>query len=246
MNNNNRTLHLRHWLTLLMLWAVTSPVCGADTSAVAEDTLLSDARNGSRAQAQLQQRFIRDFSEFAGSAENAQSLYGGLRTGSRITLSAHATSSDRDAGIPVLQFNAEARAMGHGSAFISMALAKQQLVNYGIGRPTPWQIQAALNGGAIIPGNGGSQPVALKGVLAQREAGLGWTVIAKASGISLGRVLDGLRNPPTDAVALARSNTNPNVPAVKRGSRYAAANGAPGPIRTSISSPAQGTGFIAQ
>jgi hypothetical protein len=170
MNNNNRTLHLRHWLTLLMLWAVTSPVCGADTSAVAEDTLLADARNGSRAQVQLQQRFIRDFSEFAGSAENAQSLYGGLRTGSRITLRAHATGSNRGAGTSVLQFNAEVRPMGHGGAFISMALAKQQLVNYGIGRPTPWQIQAALNGGAIIPGNGGSQPVALKGVLAQREA----------------------------------------------------------------------------
>lgn len=246
MNNNNRTLHLCRRLTGLMLWAVTSTAFGADRVVNTNDMSSTDAINSSRAQIQLQQRFIREFSEFAGSTDNARSLYGGLRSGSRITLSMPTTNRNGSAGTSVVQFNPAARPMGNGSAFISMALAKQQLANHGIARPVPGQIQAALNGGTIIPGNVRSQPVALKGVLAQREQGLGWGVIAKASGISLGKVLDGVRNPSTDATLVAGSNAYANAQAVTSSSRHAEANGVPGTMHTSANITVHSNGLLAQ
>lgn len=246
MNNNNRTLHLRHWLTLLVLWGAPPTACFAGPAVNSGDWQSADTHNTLHAQEQLQERFIGEFSGFAGSAENAQSLYSGLRNGSRITLSMPASNINRGTGTSVVQFTSLARPMGNGGAFISIALAKQQLVNYGISRPTPWQVQAALNGGAVMPGNGASQPVALKGVLAQRAEGLGWNVIAKTSGISLGKVLDVLRNPSMDVTAAARNNAYANVATVTRDSRHAVANGSSGTMRTSVIAPAQGNGLIAQ
>jgi hypothetical protein len=230
-------------MTLLMLWAAAATVCAADKAVSAVDRQVAEV-HANRAHEQLQERFISEFSEFAGSADNALSLYSGLRTGSRITLSMPVANSD--AGTAVVQFNPVAGPMGYGSAFIGMALAKRQLVNFGISRPTPWQVQAVLNGGAIIPGRAGTRPVALKGVLAQRADGLGWSVIAKVSGISLGKVLDGLRNPHTDVAALGGSNAYPDAWAVKRGSRYAMVHDAPGTMRTAVSPPMQHSGVIAQ
>ncbi len=242
MNNNNRTLSACHGL---MLWAAATTVFSADTAVIAEDIKPAEA-HVSRAQAQLQERFIREFSGFAGSAENAQSLYSGLRTGSRITLTTPTTHRNQIAGTAVVQFHALARPMGNGSAFLSMALVRQYLVNFGINQPTPWQVRAALNGGAIIPGNGSSQPVVLNGVLAQRAEGRGWSFIAKASGFSLGKVLHAQLNQSPDVVVIAGKNTYANVQTATRGSNYAAVPGTPDTMRTSAIVPAPGNRLIAQ
>lgn len=242
MNHELRKLQLRHWLTALLLCVAASGVSGADV--MSRDEASSAAAAGST-HAPLQQRFISKFSEFAGSAENAQSLYNGLRSGSRITLTMPGAGSSDGAGTAVLQFNPAGRPMGTGSAFISMALAKQQLARQGITRPVPAQIHAALNGGVITPGNGSSPPVALKGVLVQREQGVAWQAIAKASGISPGKVLDGLRDPPAK-VAAAGGNAYSGTPVAALGNRYAAAGPGPGALRTAVDARVQSSGLTTQ
>lgn len=248
MNNKNRSLQLRNWFTGMLLCALASTVFGDDAALVAEDAASAESANGSRAQLRLQQRFVSEFSGFAGSADNALNLYSGLRKGSRITLVAPADNGKGGAGTSVLQFNPVARPMGIGSSFISVTLARQQLANHGIARPAPGQIQAALNGGVIIPGTARSDPVALKGVLAQREQGAGWSVLAKASGISLGKVLEGLRHPPEDRVAVADNNPYSGLPAVNRGNGNAVATAGPTPgaMRTAADVTVRSTGLTAQ
>jgi hypothetical protein len=148
-------------------------------------------------------RFVSDFGGFAGSDRNAQSLYSGLRTGSRITLTAPVTGGGT--GTSVVQFDPPTSPMGNGNAFISLALAKQQLANYGITNPTPQELQAALTGGTIIPADPTAQPVVLKGILVQRADGMGWGNIAKTSGMNLGKVVSGIRNGRTEVTASGTS-----------------------------------------
>lgn len=148
----------------------------------------------SRDQTRVQTRFTKIFGEFAGSGENAQSLYSGLRNGTQITLSSPASTSGGTAGTSVVQFDPPTRPMGNGNVFISLALAKQQLANYGNTDPTPQQIQAALTGGTIVPADPTAGPVVLKGILVQRADGMGWGRIAKASGMNLGKVVSGIKS----------------------------------------------------
>lgn len=146
-------------------------------------------------QARAESRFVSEFAGFAGSGENARSLYGGLRTGSRITFTAPAGSGSTT-GTAVLQFDSPTRPMGNGNVFISTALAREQLARYGITEPTPQQLQAALTGGRITPVGSNTRPVELQGVLVQRADGMGWGAIARSQGVNLGRVVSGLRNDP--------------------------------------------------
>ena len=250
MNNSHATRCWcrRHGLTALLLWSFAAGTFAADPAAGAADTTLSDSATGNHARLQLEQRFIREFSEFAGSAENAQNLYAGLRKGARITLSQRTVSGNGEPGTAVLQFNPAALPMGAGSAFISAALARQQLANHGIAHPAPRQIQAALNGGAVTSADARARPVVLKGVLTQRSEGQGWSRIAKASGISLGRVLGGLRDSSPDVVAFGESGayTPASMHAIRRGSRHAVANDVSRVMRTSARMPVPGDGLIAQ
>jgi hypothetical protein len=170
----------------IMSWAAVYPAAAADTAPPPEDGAVT-----SSGQTQVQTRFVRDFGGFAGSDDNAQSLYSGLRNGTRITLGLPAS----DGGTATtVAFDVPTRPMGNGSAYISLALAKQQLANYGITDPTPEQIQAALTGGTIIPADPNAQPVELQGILVQRADGMGWGAIAKASDINLGQAVSSMRS----------------------------------------------------
>lgn len=141
----------------------------------------------------LQTRFVRDFSSFSGSEANAQSLYTGLKHGTRITLAASSTTtSSGGIATPVVQFDPPTRPMKNGNVFISAALAKQQLANYGISEPTPQQLQAVLTSGTILP-PGSTKPVVLKGILLQRADGMGWGSIAKNAGMKIGKVARGYK-----------------------------------------------------
>jgi len=153
----------------------------------------------------LQTRFVRDFSSFSGSEANAQSLYIGLKHGTRITLAApSATTSGGSIATPVVQFDPPTRPMGNGNVFICVALAKQQLANYGITEPTPQQLQAALTSGTIQP-SGSTKPVVLKGILVQRSDGMGWGSIAKKAGMNMRRA--GRRNSVYSPVPVAARAT---------------------------------------
>jgi hypothetical protein len=142
---------------------------------------------------QVQSRIAADFTAFAGSEANAQSLVTGLRSGKPITLTT--ASPAGSSSTTALTFDPPTRPMGHGNVFISLALARQQLASQGISDPTPQQIQAALTGGTITSGNGATaQSIALEGVLTQRAEGMGWGTIAKAQDVKLGQVISGLKN----------------------------------------------------
>jgi hypothetical protein len=141
----------------------------------------------------LHMRFVRDFRDFAGSDANAQSLYDGLKYGTRITLAAPPTTTSRGSiATPVVQFDPPTRPMGNGNVFISAALAKQQLAYYGITEPTPQQLQAVLTSGTIRPADG-TKPVVLKGILVQRADGMGWSSIAKNAGMKIGNLGKGFK-----------------------------------------------------
>lgn len=187
----------------LLAAAVTSAL--ATGFALADDaaTLNTEARRtdtltAAQGDTRVQTRLASQFSAFAGSQENAQSLATGLRHGTPVTL----TSTSSAGQTSSLTFDPPTRPMGNGNVFISLALAKQQLANLGITQPTPEQLKAALVGGTVTTGSGATaQTTTLKGVLALRAEGMGWGRIAKSQGMNLGQVVSGLKRANHSAAA---------------------------------------------
>lgn len=167
-----------------------APAFAAETTTLQTEVQQTDTLTARHGTAQVQSRIASDFTAFAGSETNAQSLVTGLRSGTPITLTT--ASSAGGTSTTALTFDPPTRPMGHGNVFISLALAKQQLASYGITAPTAQQIQAALTGGTITTSSG--QTVVLNGVLTQRAEGMGWGAIAKAQGVNLGQVISGLKS----------------------------------------------------
>lgn len=144
--------------------------------------------------AKVQGNLVTQFSDFAGSEANAQSLVTGLRGGTPVTLTSVSTSGSTTT-TTAFTFDPPTRPMGYGNVFISLALARQQLASYGITDPTAQEIQAALVGGTITTGSGATaQTITLKGILTLRADGMGWGAIAKSQGMNLGQVVSGLKS----------------------------------------------------
>ena len=176
---------------LVIASALTMPAAiAADTVVLQNEVRQTDSLSASHGQARVHARLASDFGAFAGSQENAQSLFTGLRNGTPITLNSTTTATGGAAGTTSLTIDPPTRSMGNGNVFISLALAKQQLASHGITEPTPQQIQAALTGGTITADG---KTVVLQGVLTQRADGMGWGEIAKSSGTNLGQVVSGLK-----------------------------------------------------
>jgi hypothetical protein len=128
---------------------------------------------------QPEDRLVDKFTRFAGSQANAESLVNGLRNDQEVTLtSAQSTTTS---------FTPKTDKMGFGNVNIALTLAKATLAQQGITRPTPQQIEAALNGGTITMSSG--KQVTLTGILTQRASGMGWGKIAQANGFRLGELL---------------------------------------------------------
>ena len=119
------------------------------------------------------------YADFAGSQSNAAALVAGLRSGSAFVLS----STDAAGALTQTTITPSTKAMGYGEVNIALSLAKAELAKNGITNPTPQQIEAALNGGALATANGS---VPLRGVLAMRQQGQGWGQIANGLGYKLG------------------------------------------------------------
>ena len=127
---------------------------------------------------QADDRLVREYSRFAGSKSNAESLVHGLRNDTQVKL----TSNGR-----TTTFTPPTSKMGYGNVDIALSLAKASLAEEGIRNPTPEQIRAALAGGTVTTKSG--QRVALPGVLKQRASGMGWGKVAQANGFKLGEVM---------------------------------------------------------
>ncbi|MBI2292103.1 MAG: hypothetical protein HYU73_17640 [Betaproteobacteria bacterium] len=150
-------------------------------------------------QTQAGTRIIHDYTGFAGSRANASNLVIGLRRGTPITLTP-APGNGQDAA--PISFTPPVRALGNSAVYISLALAKQQLANFGISQPTPLQIKAAIIGGTVSSGGAVTRTAALPGVLTLRGQGMSWAGIAKSQGVRLGAVVDGMQGASHDLIAL--------------------------------------------
>ena len=195
--------------------ATSLPVSG-QTSTTAGAT--TSTATGAPVSTKVQTKLATQFSSFAGSEANAQSLIAGLRNGEPVTL---ATPVSQGQTSPAVTIDTPTRPMGYGNVTISLALARQQLAIHGITQPTPQQIQAALTGGTVTTGSGATaRTIELPGVLTLRSSGMGWGNIAKAQGMNLGKVMSGARSPvppPVTATASGRGIvTATGAPAINR------------------------------
>jgi hypothetical protein len=141
-----------------------------------------------------QARIISSFSDFAGSEANARSLVAGLRQGSEITLTVPASGGQPGTAT---RFTPPTRPLDYGDVRISLALAREQLAQLGIARPTPSQIKAVLVGGGVATRVSGraTTPFLLPGVLQLRAGGMGWTKIADTMGVTLKPAMNGNAHP---------------------------------------------------
>ena len=186
---------------------ILSGVCAAIlialslTPAMAQTTGTSDAPTTSATTTQESTRLSNEFSSFAGSDTNSQSLVTGLRNGTAVTLDQATLNADGTTSTSVTTFQPATGKMGYGNVKIALSLAEASLANAGITDPTTAEIDAALNGGTLLMADGTT--VDLKGVLAERAAGEGWGEIAKNMGFKLGEVM---RSPKAVGKAAAHSN----------------------------------------
>ena len=143
--------------------------------------------------ARVTARFSQEFTGFAGSTANADSLVAGLRSGASITIGAAQVTGGASAS--VVTFAPPVRHMGYGDVYIGLALARERLASLGVTRPTPDEIKAALVGGKItIRNEATARTVTLAGVLTQRHAGMDWGNVAKSQGVTLGAVMGAMKS----------------------------------------------------
>ncbi|WP_130620313.1 hypothetical protein [Dyella amyloliquefaciens] len=119
------------------------------------------------------------YATFAGSRSNAQALIEGLFNGTRGTLVMPTSPTTRAAQST---FAPRTGKLGYDNIRMALALAQAALLKVGITQPTAGQIEAVLNGGAIMAPDG---PAQTPGVLALRSQGQVWGNISKALGVKL-------------------------------------------------------------
>ena len=132
-----------------------------------------------------------NFTNLAGSEENALALVNALRQGTDATL---VTTTPGTGGAPGTTtqntITVPTKPMGWGNVKHALALAQDQLARAGITNPTAAQLQTALNGGTLTVTNadGTTTTTTVKGILTMRAGGMGWGNIAKEGGTKLGHV----------------------------------------------------------
>jgi len=145
----------------------------------------------SKGQVLVATKIASNFTDLAGSEENALALVNALRKGTDATLvtttpgtgGAPGTTTESTIAVPT-------KPMGWGNVKHALALAQDQLARAGITNPTAAQLQTALNGGTLTVTNadGTTTTTTVKGILTMRADGMGWGNIAKEGGTKLGHV----------------------------------------------------------
>lgn len=151
---------------------------GTDSDTRGTEVRAPELKASAQGQARIRHRISAQFSDWAGSRDNAAALVNGLRDGRAIALT-------DGAGGGAL-FNPPTRPMGYGNVSKSLMLAKAQLASRGITSPTPLEIQTALTGAPPSAEAGLPQ---VKGVLQLRSEGMGWGQIAHEYGLRPGTVI---------------------------------------------------------
>jgi len=161
-----------------------------------------DNTSASRGQEQVAARIASSFATLCGSQANALALVNALHAATVATLSYTAmtikdgkpvtTTSQRTLAIPT-------QPMGWGHVRIALALVQAGLQQVSISKPNAEQLQAALTGGTV---KGPQGNVHMRGVLALRATGMGWSQVAQVHGIKLGPVIASLRQAQSGVAAL--------------------------------------------
>lgn len=172
-------MSLQHTVLALAVASTLSLLAGSAFSQTTQGGTV--AATGSTAPAQ---QLSSRYTGLAGSPKNATSLVSGLRNGTSVTLESNPNGPAPAA--PPATFTPATGKLGYGNVNIALSLAKADLAKQGIANPTPSQLAAALNGGAINTSTGS---VTMAGVLSQRSAGMGWGQIAHSMGVKLGAVV---------------------------------------------------------
>jgi hypothetical protein len=165
------------------------------TSTLNTEASHMDSLAASQGQSKVVDKLSSDFGSFLGA--DSKTVITNLRNGTSFNLTT-TTPGTTPTSAPVTTtttINPPTGKMGWGNVYISLALAKQQLSQYGITQPTPQQLQAALTGGTITTGTGTTATTTqLKGVLSLRNDGMGWGQIAQKLGVKLGTVMSSLKS----------------------------------------------------
>lgn len=188
----------------------------AGTTALAAETAEMDSQANIRAGSVVSAKIASDFSDFAGSESNADALVTGIRTGTSVTLN----TTDAGGTATTTTFDPPTGEMGYGNVYMSLALARQELINLGITEPTAQQIEAALVGGTVTGLDG--QATAITGVLELRAQGMGWGEIAQSYGYKLGPVISSMRSANASVAAAGTIDRTPSASAAASGAPAAA------------------------
>jgi hypothetical protein len=179
------------------------------TSTLNTEASHMDSLAASQGQSKVVDKLSGDFGSFLG--PDSKTVITNLRNGTSFNLTS-TTPGTTPTSAPVTTtttINPPTGKMGWGNVYISLALAKQQLSQYGITQPTPQQLQAALTGGTITTGTGTTATsTQLQGVLTLRSDGMGWGQIAQKLGSKLGPVISGLKSTNHSLAAGATSSTS--------------------------------------
>jgi hypothetical protein len=173
----------------------------------------------SQGQTNVINKISSDFSSFLGA--DAKAVVTGLRNGTPITLTSTTstpttttttTPTTTTGSLPTTTtttttITPPTGQIGFGGAFISLALAKQELSGLGITQPTPEQLKAALTGGPITQttSTGATTTTTgttaatttttqLQGILTMRSQNMGWGQIAQKLGFKLGPVIASMKS----------------------------------------------------
>lgn len=210
-------------LVLIGVLGAASIAAGVYTRNATTSVVAGDAVSSGEPQAQA--HLVGEFAWFAGSELNARSLVAGLRQGKEVTLVARAAGGQPGTAT---RFFPPTRPMDFGNVRIALALAREQLAQLGITRPTPTQIKAVLAGGGIASHVEGRSPTPflLPGVLQMRAGGMSWARIAGTMGVTLAQSMNGAY--PADA-AVPMDSARPAAARAARRVVPASAAGADAP-----------------
>ena len=151
-----------------------------------------------------------NFTNLAGSQDNALALVNALRSGTDVTLTSTVPPPEGSTEPPTTTtFTPPTGKMGWGEVKNALAIAQASLAKAGVTNPTAGELQAALVGGdvTVTHADGTTTTTTLKGVLTMRSDGMGWGNIAKANGTKLGAVVSKVKMGKNTSAATTTTST---------------------------------------
>jgi hypothetical protein len=197
---NKFLLGVSIFLSLLLWTGISKQGLAQTSSGLTTQAAQMDSLAASQGQSKVVGKISSDFSYFLQKVDGP-AVVSGLRNGQWT----YSTPSSTPTGAPTTTtVPLPTGKTGYGNTYISLALAKHRLSQYGITQPTQSELQAALVGGQITKSDGTT--VDLKGILTMRSEGMGFGQIAQQSGSKLGPIVSSMKKA-NQSIAVASSSS---------------------------------------